>query len=109
MQYEQRQCLLENDSKVYADMLEKLVDFQQQLDDIWRASCWISNIASIARDRNNKCALALSRVLMQPSANDCANYYIEKSGGGTSDVGYHSDQVSEASNLDYCRMSFSTH
>lgn len=91
MQYEQRQCLLENDSKVYGDMLEKLVEFQQKLDEIWRASCWISNIASIARERQNKCALMLNKILMPPPAvvNYSKNLVLEN---GT-DVGYHSDQV----------------
>lgn len=90
MQYEQRQCLLENDSKVYGDMLEKLLDFQQKLDEIWRGSCWISNIASIARDRQNKCALVLNKILMPPPAAIEFSQVVSENG---TDVGYHSDQV----------------
>ncbi|KAI1725401.1 ankyrin repeat and fibronectin type-III domain-containing protein 1 [Ditylenchus destructor] len=69
MQYEQRQCLLENDSKVYADQLEKLADFQTTLDEIWRSSRWISNIASVAREREKQksCSLLLTSILEPPT------------------------------------------
>lgn len=66
MQYEQRQCLLENDAKVYAEQLEKLQEYQQKLDEIWRSSRWISNIASDARHRQQNCSIPLDRILVMP-------------------------------------------
>lgn len=66
MQYEQRQCLLENDAKVYAEQLEKLQEYQQKLDEVWRSSRWISNIASDARHRQQNCSIQLDRILVMP-------------------------------------------
>lgn len=85
MQCEQRRCMLESDSKVYGEQLEKLTEFQQKLDVIWRSSRWISNIASVARDQKNNCAIPLLQIISPPATallND-----------DLTDVGYHSDQV----------------
>ena len=84
--YEKRQCLREGDEKVYADLLEKMVDFQQRLEDIWRSARWISNYASIARDKHNTHSIPLTMVLVPPRP--------ALPGDDTSDVGYHSDQGS---------------
>ena len=84
--YEKRQCLREGDEKVYADLLEKMVDFQQRLDDIWRSARWISNYASIARDKHNNYSIPLTMILMPPRP--------ALPGDDASDVGYHSDQGS---------------
>uniref|UniRef100_A0A915E2D1 Uncharacterized protein n=1 Tax=Ditylenchus dipsaci TaxID=166011 RepID=A0A915E2D1_9BILA len=101
LQYEQRQCLLENDSKVYADQLEKLNDFQQQLDEIWRSSRWISNIASVARDRDrqNNCSLLLTSILepLSPTFFQLSDEFT--------DVGYHSDNSINIANRHFQKSS----
>ena len=61
------------------------MDFQQRLDEIWRNARWISNVASIARDKQSDCGIALGRILMPPMTSPLND-------DGT-DVGYHSDQV----------------
>uniref|UniRef100_A0A914HA82 Ras-associating domain-containing protein n=1 Tax=Globodera rostochiensis TaxID=31243 RepID=A0A914HA82_GLORO len=65
-QYEQRQCLLENNARMLADQLAQLSEFQQQLETIWRSARWISAFASVARDRGSlhrHWALPLIRLL----------------------------------------------
>ncbi|KAE9556576.1 hypothetical protein FO519_000270 [Halicephalobus sp. NKZ332] len=84
--YEKRQCLREGDEKVYADQLEKMLDFQQKLEDIWRSARWISNYASIARDKHNNYSIPLTTILIPPRP--------ALPGDDASDVGYHSDQGS---------------
>lgn len=85
LQCEQRCCMIKNDSKIYGEQLNKLIDFQQKLDNIWRSSHWISNIASVARYQKNNCAILLTKIMISPNTalfND-----------DLTDVGYHSDQV----------------
>uniref|UniRef100_A0AC34QC80 Fibronectin type-III domain-containing protein n=1 Tax=Panagrolaimus sp. JU765 TaxID=591449 RepID=A0AC34QC80_9BILA len=84
--YEKRQCLRESDEKVYAEQLEKMIDFQQRLDDIWKSARWISNYASIARDKANNCSVSLSSILTPPPP--------AFPDDNISDIGYHSDQGS---------------
>uniref|UniRef100_A0A915DSP2 Uncharacterized protein n=1 Tax=Ditylenchus dipsaci TaxID=166011 RepID=A0A915DSP2_9BILA len=87
LQYEQRQCLLENDSK--------------QLDEIWRSSRWISNIASVARDRDrqNNCSLLLTSILepLSPTFFQLSDEFT--------DVGYHSDNSINIANRHFQKSS----
>ncbi|CAI2357173.1 unnamed protein product [Caenorhabditis sp. 36 PRJEB53466] len=53
-QFEQRKCLLENDSKVYKNQTEILNEFQKRLEEIWQNARWISRVASEARDKHVK-------------------------------------------------------
>ncbi|EFO82576.1 hypothetical protein CRE_00679 [Caenorhabditis remanei] len=53
-QFEQRKCLLENDSKVYRNQTEILTEFQKRLEEIWQNARWISRVASEARDKHVK-------------------------------------------------------
>lgn len=77
--------MLENDSKIYGEQLEKIIEFQQKLDVIWRSSRWISNIASVARDQKNNCAIPLMQIISLPTTALINDDFT--------DVGYHSDQV----------------
>ncbi|KAL3095418.1 hypothetical protein niasHS_007517 [Heterodera schachtii] len=52
-QYEQRQCLLEDDTRIFNDQMARLSEFQQRLEAIWRSARWISGFASVARDRGS--------------------------------------------------------
>uniref|UniRef100_A0AC34F365 Ras-associating domain-containing protein n=1 Tax=Panagrolaimus sp. ES5 TaxID=591445 RepID=A0AC34F365_9BILA len=83
IKYEIRQCLHEKDARVYNEQLEKLNEFQTKLEDIWRSARWISNIATIARERQTNCGISLSYILNQPPP--------ALPGDNASDVGYHSD------------------
>lgn len=68
-QYEQRACLIESEQRVYAEQFDQLQQFQHQLETIWRSSRWISNFASVARDRgftHRGCSLRLTRLLRAP-------------------------------------------
>jgi len=58
-QYEQRACLAETEARVYVEQLDQLTHFQQRLEAIWRSARWISNFASVARDRGCAHRLAL--------------------------------------------------
>uniref|UniRef100_A0A8R1HMY2 Ras-associating domain-containing protein n=1 Tax=Caenorhabditis japonica TaxID=281687 RepID=A0A8R1HMY2_CAEJA len=65
-QYEQRKCLLENDSKVYRNQTEILNEFQKRLEEIWQNARWISRVASEARDKHakvSKNAIPLTRFM----------------------------------------------
>uniref|UniRef100_A0A914ZD59 Fibronectin type-III domain-containing protein n=1 Tax=Panagrolaimus superbus TaxID=310955 RepID=A0A914ZD59_9BILA len=83
IKYEIRQCLHEKDARVYNEQLEKLNEFQTKLEDIWRSARWISNIATVARERQTNCGISLSYILNQPPP--------ALPGDNASDVGYHSD------------------
>ncbi|VDK30402.1 unnamed protein product, partial [Gongylonema pulchrum] len=78
IQYEQRNSLLERDIRVYGDILAKLSEFQQRLENIWKSVRWIGNVASTARDKQAKCAVPLGRLFAITN--------------GLDDNGYHSDQ-----------------
>ncbi|EYC36464.1 hypothetical protein Y032_0893g2902, partial [Ancylostoma ceylanicum] len=85
-QFEQRQCILENDAAVYKTQLQCLYEFQRRLDEIWTKSRWIYRIATDARDKQSRFstnAIPLGRLLtpITPSTTD-----------DHSDIGYHSDQ-----------------
>ena len=84
IKYEKRQCLHEHDARVYNEQLDRLMEFQQQLEDVWRSARWISNIATIARERQTNCGIPMSYVLNPPPP--------ALPGDDASDVGYHSDQ-----------------
>jgi hypothetical protein len=88
IRYEIRQCLHEKDARVYNEQLEKLNEFQTKLDDIWRSSRWISNIATIARERQTNCGISLSHILNPPPPAFPSD--------NASDVGYHSDLGNKA-------------
>ncbi|ULT82585.1 hypothetical protein L3Y34_012087 [Caenorhabditis briggsae] len=65
-QFEQRKCLLENDSKVYKNQTEILTEFQKRLEEIWQNARWISRVASEARDKHvkvSKNAIPLTRFM----------------------------------------------
>ncbi|KAK5986982.1 hypothetical protein GCK32_005145 [Trichostrongylus colubriformis] len=51
-QYQLRNCLLENDVRVYKTLHEDICKFQEKLDKIWNESRWISRIATEAREKH---------------------------------------------------------
>ncbi|CAI5454469.1 unnamed protein product [Caenorhabditis angaria] len=89
-QYEQRKCLLENDTKIYKNQTEILHEFQKRLDEIWQNSRWISRVALEARDKHVKVsrnAVPLGR-LMAPLFNKLDD-----------ESGYQSDKDLKTNNL----------
>ncbi|GMT07709.1 hypothetical protein PENTCL1PPCAC_29883, partial [Pristionchus entomophagus] len=62
-QFEQRKCMLENDTKVYRSQWETLTEFSRRLDAVWSESRWITRIGSLARDKTAKSTIPLSRLL----------------------------------------------
>uniref|UniRef100_F1KYE3 Ankyrin repeat and fibronectin type-III domain-containing protein 1 n=1 Tax=Ascaris suum TaxID=6253 RepID=F1KYE3_ASCSU len=63
VQYEQRNCLMESDAKIYGQLLATLNEFQRRLENVWKSARWISTTASTARDKQSKCSLPLSSLL----------------------------------------------
>uniref|UniRef100_A0A0M3JWQ8 Ras-associating domain-containing protein n=1 Tax=Anisakis simplex TaxID=6269 RepID=A0A0M3JWQ8_ANISI len=63
VQYKQRNCLLQGDTKVLGQLLQTLFEFQRRLENVWKSARWIGRIASTARDKQSKCALPLSNLL----------------------------------------------
>nr|CAD2124839.1 unnamed protein product [Meloidogyne enterolobii] len=51
LQYEQRACLDQTTAFLYSEQLKILGQFQKNLDKCWRSVRWISDFASIARER----------------------------------------------------------
>ncbi|CAG9541102.1 unnamed protein product [Cercopithifilaria johnstoni] len=63
IQYEQRNSLLENDFNVYADVLSKLDEFQQRLENLWKSVKWVGDVASVARDKQAKGVVPMKSLL----------------------------------------------
>uniref|UniRef100_A0A7E4VVM4 Fibronectin type-III domain-containing protein n=1 Tax=Panagrellus redivivus TaxID=6233 RepID=A0A7E4VVM4_PANRE len=84
--YEKRQCLSDIDAKVYTDLLEQLTEYQQKLEEIWRAARWISTTTTLARSRDPAYSISLNYVLNPPPPAVTSD--------DASDIGYHSDQGS---------------
>uniref|UniRef100_A0A0R3RZ16 Ankyrin repeat and fibronectin type-III domain-containing protein 1 n=1 Tax=Elaeophora elaphi TaxID=1147741 RepID=A0A0R3RZ16_9BILA len=97
IQYEQRNSLLEKDFNVYADVLSKLEEFQQRLENIWKSVRWVGDIASTARDKQAKGVVPMKRLLTinnEMNDADCDN----KQGTRRASTN------SSASHLDLCNM-----
>uniref|UniRef100_A0AC35U3F3 Ras-associating domain-containing protein n=1 Tax=Rhabditophanes sp. KR3021 TaxID=114890 RepID=A0AC35U3F3_9BILA len=70
-QYEYRKSLVENDAKVYKEMLEKLNDFQERLETIWKNARWITNIATEARDlKQTSHFVDVAKIKFEPVSDD---------------------------------------
>uniref|UniRef100_A0A8R1XW39 Fibronectin type-III domain-containing protein n=1 Tax=Onchocerca volvulus TaxID=6282 RepID=A0A8R1XW39_ONCVO len=76
IQFEQRNSLLEKDINVYADILSKLNEFQHRLEKIWKSMRWVSDVASIARDKQAKGIVSMENLFAVSSGihdRDCHN------------------------------------
>uniref|UniRef100_A0A0K0EXC3 Ankyrin repeat protein n=1 Tax=Strongyloides venezuelensis TaxID=75913 RepID=A0A0K0EXC3_STRVS len=92
-QYEYRKCIVDRDEKIYRELLDKLNEFKNQLEVIWRNARWVSNIATIARDsKKSNSFIDFSKIPIHSRSGKCQEYDLNSI---TKNNDYYSDLTSK--------------
>ncbi|CEF70712.1 Ras-association domain and Fibronectin, type III domain and Immunoglobulin-like fold domain and Ankyrin repeat-containing domain-containing protein [Strongyloides ratti] len=76
-QYEYRKCIIDRDEKVYKELFNKLNEFKNKLENIWKNAKWISNITTIARDPKKKsCFVDFSKISISKKSKDTHKFNL---------------------------------